>query len=216
MRLLGPLLLLTPLPLTAADDLVFAPPDIIEWEHHSFAGDTDYALVEVDGRKAVYARCTDGTASGLFFRGEIDLAETPILEWEWRVDQVFDDIDETTRAGDDHVGRIYVVDERRFLRWRTRAVNYVWASAKPEGSSWENPHSSQARMIAVQSGPPERPGRWFTERRNVREDFRRHHGRDPERISALAIMTDCDDTGQSVEAWYGTIRFLPANEESSR
>ena len=34
------------------------------------------------------------------------------------------------------------------------------------------------------------------------------HGRDLEVLDALAIMTDCDDTGQQVEAWYGEIRLL--------
>jgi hypothetical protein len=61
-------------------------------------------------------------------------------------------------------------------------------------------------MVALRSGPGDG---WVTERRNLREDFRRLHGVDVERIDAVAIMTDCDDRGTAAQAWYGGLRFLP-------
>lgn len=191
----------------AAGELRFAPSDIMEWEPHSFTGETDYRLVEVDGRVAVHARCRDGSASGLFYREDIDLEATPVVEWEWRVKETFSGIDETRKAGDDYAARLYLVDERAVLRWRTRALNYVWASEMEQGSDWPNAYASQARMIAVRSGD-EADGEWRTERRNVLEDFRNYHERELGSINGLAIMTDCDDVGEPVEAWYGEIRFL--------
>lgn len=199
------------LSLAAADGMsapAFAPADIITWAPHAFAGTTDYRLVEIDGRQAVQATCTDGTASGLFYRQDIDLTRTPIVEWEWRVDESLTGIDETTRAGDDYPARLYLVDEAPFLRWRTRALNYVWSSTSEPGSDWPNAFASQARMIAVAGAEHAGQG-WRSERRNVLEDFRQHHDREPERINALAVMTDCDNTGQQTRAWYGNIRFLP-------
>lgn len=206
MRLLSGLLLST-LPL-AAMALEFTPEEILtQWDRHSFQGDTRYQQVELDGQAALHAVCKEATASGLFYREKIDLRETPVIEWRWRVDDTFRDIDETTRAGDDYPARIYVVDEHRVLRWRTRALNYVWSSMQAPGNNWDNAYASQARMIAIR-GPEDTGGGWHTERRNVREDFQRFHGRSPERINVVAIMTDCDDTGQTAEAWYGEIRFL--------
>lgn len=189
--------------------LSFSPADILGWDPHRFKGETRYERVTVDGEVVIEARCTEATASGLFRRETIDLTRTPILEWRWRVDEVFDRIDEQRRDGDDFPARLYVVDERRIVLWRTRALNYVWASHQPKDSDWPNPFASQARMIAVRSGAPESSGEWRTERRNVREDFKRHHGRDQTSINAVAIMTDCDNTGQNARAWYGDIRFLP-------
>lgn len=186
----------------------FAPRDIITWAPHAFAGTTEYRLVEIDGRHVVEASCTEGTASGLFYRQDIDLTQTPIVEWEWRVNETLTGIDETTRAGDDYPARLYLVDEAPFLRWRTRALNYVWSSTSEPGSDWPNAFASQARMIAVAGAEHAGQG-WRTERRNVLEDFRQHHDREPERINALAVMTDCDNTGQQTRAWYGNIRFLP-------
>ncbi|MFO8005279.1 DUF3047 domain-containing protein [Thioalkalivibrio sp.] len=186
----------------------FAPADIISWAPHAFAGTTEYRLVEIDGRQAVQANCTDGTASGLFYRQDIDLTQTPIVEWEWRVDETLTGIDETTRAGDDYPARLYLVDEAPVLRWRTRALNYIWSSTSETGSDWPNAFAAQAQMIAV-AGAKHAGRGWRTERRNVLEDFRRHHEREPDRINALAVMTDCDNTGQQTRAWYGNIRFLP-------
>jgi len=176
------------------------------WEPHSFKGKTDYELVTVDEHQVLRASC-NATASGLFFRDTIDLRETPILRWSWRVDETFSGIDESTRAGDDFPARIYVVRESTVLRWRTRAINYVWASEKPRGSDWPNPYASQARMVALRSGPPDETGTWHTEEVNVREDFKRLHGQELDSINAVAIMTDCDDTGGTARAWFGDISF---------
>jgi hypothetical protein len=93
------------------------------------------------------------------------------------------------------------------LPWNTMALNYVWASGQPQGAEWPNAYASQARMIAVRSGAGDG---WVTERRDLRADFRRLHGEDVTTIDAVAIMTDCDDRGGSAEAFYGGVRFLPA------
>jgi hypothetical protein len=185
----------------------FAAGAIAAWRPHAFDGETEYRLVDTEAGPAVRARC-DGGASGLFLDAPVDLRETPILEWRWRVDETFDpDADETVKAGDDFPARLYVVKDGGVLRWRTRAVNYVWASGRPEGADWPNPFASQAHMVAVRSGPGDG---WRTERRDVRADFRRFHGEEVDVIDAVAIMTDCDNRGGSAEAWYGEIRFLPA------
>lgn len=187
---------------------VFTPAQIIEWESHSFEGETSYTLTEHEGREAVHAVCDEGTASGLFLEERIDLNETPVLEWDWYVAETFSGIDETTKEGDDYPARLYAVREHTIARWRTRAVNYVWASEQSQGTDWPNAYLSQAHMIAMRSGPPEDPA-WVTERRNLREDFAALHGRDLDRVDALAIMTDCDDVGEPAEAWYGEVRLLP-------
>lgn len=190
----------------------FSPAELLDWEAHSFAGETRYALAEPPRGAAVHAVCDDGSASGLFYRGEIDLMETPVVEWRWRAGELPEGVDETTRAGDDYAARLYAVDEHNILRWRTRALNYVWSADRPVGSDWPNAFASQAHMIAVASGAPDDDG-WVVHRRNLRADFRRYHDRDLERLDALAIMTDCDNTGQRTEAWYGEIRLLPAEQE---
>ncbi len=189
---------------------LFRPADFLDGEVREFAEPTDYRLAGADeagaDHAAVHARCTAGQASGLFLEREISLQDRPILEWRWRVDSIFQGLDETSKAGDDYPARIYVVAQR-WPRFRSRVINYVWSSAQPQGSSWENAFAAQFQMVAVRSGQANL-GRWIDERRNVRDDFRRLHGIEPDSINAVAIMTDCDNAGQQTSAWYGPIKWL--------
>lgn len=181
---------------------------MISWITRAFVGETQYELVEIDGKEAVRASC-DHSASGKYVYEKIDLTTTPVMEWTWRVDKTFSqDVDETARAGDDYPARIYVITDRGWRPWRTRALNYVWSSANAGIAHWPNAYTAQTHMIAVRAGPAEKPGLWKTERRNVREDFKRYHGIDVAIIDAVAIMTDCDDIGTTAEGWYRDIRFV--------
>lgn len=46
------------------------------------------------------------------------------------------------------------------------------------------------------------------------DDYKRAFGRAPGRITAIAIMTDTDNTGAAVEAYYGDIRFVSAADHA--
>lgn len=188
------------------------PEAMMAWEVVAFGALTAYRLVDADAtgvaHGALVAECSGQGASGRISEQRVDLAATPVLEWRWRLDQGFAGVDERTRAGDDHAARIYLVHER-WPRWRSRVVNYVFSSDQPAGESWPNPFSDRFAMLAV-AGRDAPTGQWRTERRDVREDFRRLHGIDIDNVDAIAIMTDCDNTGQPARAAYGPMRWLPA------
>lgn len=177
------------------------------WKERSFAGNTDYRVVQVDGTAAVRAEA-DGTASALYRRIEIDLGATPYLRWRWRVADTYgDDIDETAKSGDDYPARIYVVRRGGLAFWRTRALNYVWSSAQPSGSRWPNAYAGDnVQMLAVDSGTG-KTGEWVSHVRDVRADWRDAFGEEIGTLDGVAIMTDADDAGGSVSAWYADIRF---------
>ena len=175
------------------------------WNEREFAGATDYVLVEEGGLRTLSAT-TDGTASILYREREVDLAETPVLAWSWKVDGVYDDIDERTKGGDDYPARVYVVQRTGLFPWQTRALNYVWASSEPEGSSWPSPFTDSARMIAVRSGAAE-AGAWACERRDVAADFEAAFGERVERIDGYAVMVDGDNGGRRASARFGALGF---------
>ena len=189
----------------------FLPAEFLDGTVREFAQRTEYRVANASeteaGHPAVFARCSGQEASALVVERETSLRDTPILEWRWRVDSIYDNIDETEKSGDDYPARVYVVAER-WPRFRSRAINYVWSSEQPQGETWENAFASQFQMVAIQSGE-EKLGQWITERRDVRADFRQLHGMDLDTVDALAIMTDCDNAGQQATAWYGPARWLP-------
>lgn len=192
--------------------IVHRPADIVDWREQRFAGRTDYALATsppgAPGHAAVRADCRDATASGRLLEREVNLDETPVLAWRWRVASVYSGLDETAKDGDDYPARVYVV-ARRWPNFRSRAINYVWSGSQPAGATWENAFASQFMMVAVRSGEGQ-AGEWLSERRNVAEDFRRLHDLDVDTVDVVAIMTDCDNAGGTTAAWYGPIRWLPA------
>lgn len=183
----------------------FSQNDLSGWQTKVFAGETHYALENNDG-KIVLRADSSAAASGLYREVSIDLSKTPILNWTWKVDNILRGNDERTRAGDDYPARIYVVFSGGIAFWRTRAINYVWSNAQPLDSHWPNAFTSNARMVAVETGP-ERVGHWVSVRRDVRADYRRLFGEEPGRVDAVAIMTDTDNTAATATAWYGDIWF---------
>lgn len=151
-----------------------------------------------------------GAASGLYKEVTLDPAKYPVLRWSWKIRGTIPKGNAMTKAGDDYAARVYVVFPRTFSFFRTRAVNYIWANRIPRGSTLPNAFTSNAMMVAVESGD-EKAGTWVAEERNVVEDYRMLFGEDPPAIGAVALMTDTDNTGGETVAYYGdiTLQTLP-------
>ncbi len=194
---------------TDASDLPapFTDTSLEAWKERKFAGSTRYRLVEKDGIRALEAT-SDGSASILYRKEKIDLAVTPTLRWWWRVDTLFDGIDQQRKDGDDFPARLYVVARLGPLPWNTLALNYVWTTSIPAGTVWHNPFTEKAAMIAVRSGPADL-GHWVVQERNLVEDFQSAFGRAIDEIAGYAVMTDGDNSGQRATSWFGEMRFLP-------
>ncbi len=184
----------------------FSSGKLEHWKEEAFKGRTHYQIVEENQIKVLRAR-SQASGSGLFREITVDLTKTPILNWSWRVKNSLRDLDEHTKTGDDYVARIYIVVSGGLAFWNTRSLNYVWAANMPVGSAWPNAFAKDnVVMIAIQSGN-NKAGQWHQEQRNIRVDFKRYFGKDIESISAVAIMTDTDNSGQNASAWYGDIFF---------
>jgi hypothetical protein len=179
--------------------------NLADWQSKRFSGETTYTQTEESGQRCVKA-VAQGTASGMFREMEVDLTKTPYLNWRWRVDNIYDNNGEQSKAGDDYPARIYVVKSGGVLFWKTLAVNYVWSSHQPANTRWFNAYTENAYMIAVRSGQQE-TGRWLEEKRNVRDDFSKAFGKDVTTIHAVAFMSDADNTGLDASACYGDIFF---------
>ena len=172
------------------------------WRSKSFKGTTEYTWTKEGDRS--YVRATSkGTASGLYYKIEYDPKQYPYITWEWKVDNIIAGGDATRKSGDDYGARVYVVFPAFFF-WNTKAINYIWANRLPKEEMIPNPYTSNNIMISIESGRTE-TGKWISETRNVYEDYKHFFGREPSKVGAVAIMTDSDDTGESVSAGYGPI-----------
>jgi len=69
-----------------------------------------------------------------------------------------------------------------------------------------NLNTPRIKMIVAESGR-DKVGRWQEITRNIHEDYKRVFGDEPGTITAIGIMTDTDNTGENVHAYYGDILF---------
>lgn len=187
---------------------------------------SEYSLVKDDGVLVVRA-VSDNAASALFYPLEIDLQKTPIVQWRWKVDNLLKNGDARRKDGDDYPARLYIIfnyDASR-LSWLEKleyeayyllkgtypplaALNYLWANKLAVGELVPNIYSSRVQMFAVRSGDRE-VGQWVMQERNIYEDYLQAFGEVPPAVAGIAIMTDTDNTGERVTAYYGDIRLLP-------
>ncbi|MBM4207799.1 MAG: DUF3047 domain-containing protein [Gammaproteobacteria bacterium] len=184
----------------------FSAGSLAGWKNKSFQGETSCRLI-TDGQINVLKAESHAAASGLFFEQRIDLNKTPVMNWRWRVEQPLTGLNEQTKLGDDFAARVYVVVSGGLIFWNTKAINYVWANTTPKGKIWPNPFAGDhAMMVAVRSAS-DKTGQWFSEKRNVRENFKRLTGEDIHYIDAGALMTDTDNSSGQAVAYYGDIFF---------
>lgn len=176
------------------------------WEHKSFKGETRYRLQTLDGVMVLKAD-SQGAASGLFKEQRIDLEQTPFLNWSWRAANRLNGLNEQSKSGDDYAARIYVVVKGGLAFWQTRAINYVWAGNTAKNSVWPNAFAGDHAMMLALRDPEAALNVWYSEKRNVKADLQKLFGEDLRTIDAVALMTDTDNSGGQVSAFYGDIWF---------
>ncbi len=183
----------------------FSQSDTRGWAEHSFSGQTQYRLID-DGSGTALQAVSQGTASAFYKESQVDLTQTPVLHWRWRVDHGPSGLDEQARDGDDYAARIYVLHKRGVLR-KPYAINYVWSGSQPRDASWPNAWLPEHSIMVAVRGAKDERGQWFSESRNVREDFRALLGVEIDHADVLVLMSDTDNQRGSARAWFGDSYF---------
>src|SRR3990172_5472550 len=88
----------------------------------------------------------------------------------------------------------------------SRMLGYIWDTGAPAGSEVVSAKLSTTRYIVLKSGAGEL-GKWFSEKRNVYEDYKRLFNEEPPKVGSVALMIDSDDTKTSAESFFGDIYF---------
>ena len=197
------------------------------WRHQTLPKverNNDFAIVADDGSHVLKVH-SSSSASSWLARVEIDSAQKPLLQWRWKVSRSLAGSDLRTKQGDDYAARLYVLfdlpPERLSLADRLRiqtarllsgaeipaaAICYVWGHAQAVGSSAWNPYTDRVRMIVVDSGDGHAM-QWRNISRNVRTDWAEAFGGEVPRIRGIAVGSDTDNTRDSVDTWFGDVRF---------
>jgi hypothetical protein len=167
----------------------------------------DFAIVANDGGKALQMRsANEGSTIVKDVKGKVNLKETPILEWTWKVVALPKGGNSCKKATDDQAAQVFVAWPRFPEAVRSRIIGYVWDTTLPVGTICKSEKSGTVTYIVLRSGPAEL-GKWITERRNVVEDFRRVYNDELEPPGAVSIAIDSNDTQSTAESFVGPILF---------
>jgi hypothetical protein len=186
---------------------------------------TTYDLVEDEGTVVLHA-VAQASASALGHVAGFDVRQQPIVKWRWKISKLIDDADNSVASKEDSPVRlVFAFDgDKSKLAPRDRAVfrmskrfserelpyatlMYVWANNAAPGTVIENPHTRRVQIIVASSGAAG-AGQWQVLSRNLYADYKTAFGEEPGKLIAYGVMSDTDNTGASVESWYGDIVFV--------
>jgi hypothetical protein len=194
---------------------------------------TQYRLQTEQGRTVLHARA-EAAASGLMQELDIDPARLSQLDWHWKIERLINTADNYQGATEDSPVRIVLAfdgdkdvlpfaDQMMFETGKLisgrdipyATLMYIWENKAPVGTVINNSRSGRIKMVVAASGGAG-IGQWRHFSRNIADDFQAAFGEKPGRLIGLGVMTDTDNTGESVEAWYGDIRLIPQRKIASK
>ena len=190
---------------------------------------TDFSVVELNGEHVLRVATHDAYGNMVH-----TLHQPPSvalqLHWRWRVEQLVEQADIRTRAGDDAALKLCVsfdyeksqlsFGERAKLRLGkistgedipAETLCYLWDNRLPVGSVLHNAFTHRLRFIVLQSGSAHL-GQWVTEQRNLAADYLQAFGEESASMPAvigITVSADSDNTHGSGLAYMGDIRLQP-------
>ena len=180
------------------------------WHHRTFfrTDPMQIRFVSKEGRSSIRL-ATHHSASMLYRYTDIPVDQYPMFGWDWFIEQpIVSDVDETTRAGDDHPARLYL--KFRSAKGETHAMEIIWGNRRLRAGDWKYLESFWTRSSFphyVARGGDENAGRWHDEMVDLRALYRKHWG-DPRGASLVevALFCDTDATGAQSVAYFSTVR----------
>jgi len=167
----------------------------------------EFTVVDNSGRRVLHLKSQNESSTvSKDLKGRVNLGETPILEWSWKVVTLPRGADSRSKHTDDQAAQLYVAWPRFPQAVRSRIIGYVWDTQAPQGLFVKSEKTGTVTYVVVRSGAADL-GQWLTERRNVAEDYRKIYGEEPESPGAVSIAVDSDDTSSSAESFFGAIVF---------
>jgi hypothetical protein len=184
------------------------------WRHLNFSkvnSATSYAVVPDATYGAVIEARSDGAAGALVRSVFIDPRQYPFLTWHWKISKTLPESSLHEKEGDDFPVRLMLsfsnsaksVAPAAKFEVQDKTLCYVWMANEPIGTRAVNPnYDNVVTIVAADSGEV---GSWFGFSRNIVDDYLSAFSEEPGMITGVALMTDSDNTGARVTAWYGPI-----------
>lgn len=183
------------------------------WEPLNFEKIKEHSTYEI--KDSILIAKSSASASGIRFKKTYDIYAYPKLTFKWKVNNVYQKGDATTKEGDDYPIRIYIMFEYdpekasffegvKYSLAKTfygeypphSALNYIWSNKEQKERIITSAYTDKAKMIVLDSGALH-VKEWQEHTVNVLEDYKKAFGQNPPANVSLAIMSDSDNTKES-------------------
>ena len=168
-------------------------------------GETTWTLDKNEEGNFIKAEA-EGKGSGLGKEIKIDLLKTPFINITWKVEKDLSGIVENSKKGHDYAARVFVIKKTGSTALSNRAINYVFSSNNSIDDNWPSPYTKKS-IDYVLSTTKNGFNEWVTVKANVKEHFKKFHNLDVETLTAVAIMTDTDNSKLKATSYYQNIYF---------
>lgn len=186
---------------------------------------TQYQLVTERDKTVVLHAYAPSASSGLMQYVSINPQVKPWMNWRWKVGSNVQTATGGQAGTEDSPARIILgfdgdkdtlpfADQILFETARVftgydfpyATLMYIWDSNSPVGTILTSARSSRIKMMVV-ANSAEGVGDWQLFNRNIVDDFQIAFGEKPGQLIGVGVLTDTDNMGETVEAWYGDIHL---------
>ena len=146
----------------------------------------------------------------------VDVEKMPILRWRWRAEVLPKGADGRMSEKDDQAIGIYVGTGSLLAK---KSISYRWDTETPKGAEGNCSYGSgtiRVKWFTLRNKEDARTPQWFTEERNVAEDFKKAWGFYPEKIY-IAVSCNSQYTATTASAdldWIELVSLSPHAEKS--
>ncbi len=177
--------------------------------------------MEKDGDAFYLRLISRGDSSfGLRKEARVDVKKFPVLCWRWRVTALPRGGDVRKTSTDDQALQVYVAfKESGFMGLNTPVIGYIWDNEAPRGWSGRSPQTGGDKLrYIVLRNKTDNVGQWYTERRNVYDDYKRlfadiNGGEPQSATTGLQIYINSQRTKSPAESMIGDIYFSNEPED---
>jgi hypothetical protein len=142
-------------------------------------------------------------SDGIYRPAVIDLAETPFINFSWKVKihpkgQVGTDKDDAAVQVQLDFGR---------HRFKRRVLSYIFDPKAETGRSYDDSSFFAVNRALVLDSGSEKLGEWLSHSRNIAEDYRKCYGTDPPKLENISIFCDSNDSNSESLGYCTGITF---------
>ena len=169
------------------------------WELKRKDGKPETFLTEDSGLKA-FCMKSDNSSFSIQRRMLVDVKEYPVIRWRWKVTELPANGDLRLKESDDQAAQLFVAFGRK-------SVVYVWDTNAPVGTVVKSGLPIMASRIMVVESGSKKAGRWVTETRDLREDYKTLYGEYPKLAEGIRFQINSQHTRSKAGSCIESVEF---------